>query len=250
MNRTLDPTFAAALRAELVTKATPRGRRTRRRAAVIAGSVVGALTIGGVSAVAGLKPAGDGVGEPLVAPIVLNGVGPAEVLLPPSPRNAMYVRVELTCYGGTKCITPGGAVTRPFDDGTPMVQRDALPLTDTFDEHNAQDLPRLDPASGLPVDVSAGTHWRLYAVITDRLNPAPAPAGDGRTLGIPGNTSIPDLVPLVATNGRRGYVDYFRLMDGADPTLTGNGTSQPPLPVYDVDGTTVIGTADVSKPHR
>jgi hypothetical protein len=250
MNPTLDPMFAAALRNELLAQAAPRPRRTRRRATIIGIAVVGTLIVGGVSAVAGLKPAGDGVGRPLLPPIVVNGVGPADVILPPAPSKAMYVRVELTCYDGTKCNTPGGGVTRPTDDGTPMLQRDAEPLTDQADKQNPQDIPRLDPASGLPIDVTAGTHWRLYVVYTDRLNPAPAPAGDGRTLGLPGNTSLPDFVPIVATNGRSGYVDYSLLTDGAHPTLTDSGTSQPPLPVYDVDGTTVIGTADVSKPYR
>ena len=56
MNRTLDPTFAAALRAELVTKATPRGRRTRRRAAVIAGSVAGASPPGNTDIIAMSSP--------------------------------------------------------------------------------------------------------------------------------------------------------------------------------------------------
>ena len=144
-----------------------------------------ALTIGGVSAVAGLKPAGDGVGEPLVAPIVLNGVGPAEVLLPPR-RGTRCVRVELTATAVPELPHPGGGSDPAVDDGTPMVQRDALPLTDTFDEQMRRP-PGWILRPVCPWTCRQARTGGLYAVITDRLNPAPAPAGDGRTLEIPGN---------------------------------------------------------------
>ena len=136
-------------------------------------------------------------------------------------------------------------------DGQPAsVQRDALPVTDKPDRRNPQALRRLDPASGLAIEVSPGTHWRLYAVYTDSLNPEVAPVGDGRLLGVPGNGSIPDLVPAVATNGETGWVSYHQLTDQANPQLTADGTSQAPIPVYGPDGTTVIGRADVSRPYR
>lgn len=96
--------------------------------------------------------------------------------------------------------------------------------------------------AGLALDVSPGSHWRLYAVYTDRLDPEAAPVGNGKTLGIPGTTTMPDLVPAVATNGRAGWVEHHQ--------LTGEGTRQAPIPVYGADGTTVIGEADVSQPYR
>jgi len=146
-------------------------------------------------------------------------------------------------------MTPGGGSEGP-DNGIPRVQRDALPLTDAFDPHNAQDLAPLNPAAGLAIDVSPGTHWRLYAVYTDSLNPGSAPVGNGRILGLPSNLTIPDMVPAVATNGKSGWVDYHLLADQAHPQLTPEGTTQAPIPVYGADGTTVIGEADVSQPYH
>lgn len=247
--QTLDPVLIAALRRELVALPSAKPRRTRRVAAITAG-VFGAVALGGVTAVAGLRPAGEVASPPLAPPVILNGVGSANVVLPDAPGNAVYLRVELTCFDGIRCNTPGGGIEGPDVSTINKVQRDALPLTDAFDPHNAQDLAPLNPAAGLAIDVNPGTHWRLYAVYTDGLNPEPAPVGNGKTLGIPSNQAPPDLVPAVATNGKSGWVDYHLLTDQAHPQLTPEGTSQTPIPVYGADGTTVIGKADVSQPYR
>jgi hypothetical protein len=228
----------------------PAQSRSRRRwVTALAAGVLGAVAVGGATAVAGLRPAGEVATPPLAPPVILNGVGSAKVVLPDAPGDAVYLRVELTCFDGIRCNTPGGGSEGP-DDGIPKVQRDALPLTDAFDPHNAQDLAPLNPAAGLAIDVSPGTHWRLYAVYTDSLNPESAPVGNGRILGIPGNLTIPDLVPAVATNGRPGWLDYHLLTEQARPQLTPEGTSQAPLPLYGADGTTVIGKADVSASYH
>jgi hypothetical protein len=250
MNQTIDPVFTAALRRELVALPLAKPRRTRRRIAAITAGVIGTVALGGVTAVAGLRPAGEVATPPLAPPVILNGVGPAKVVLPDAPGNAAYLRVELTCFDGIRCNTPGGGVEGPNVGPFNKVQRDALPLTDAFDPHNPQDLASLNPAAGLAIDVSPGTHWRLYAVYTDGLNSEPAPVGNGKTLGIPSNLDMPDLVPAVATNGKSGWLDYHLLTDQAHPRLTPVGTSQAPIPVYGADGTTVIGKADVSQPYR
>ena len=247
--QTLDPVLIAALRRELVALPSAKPRRTRRMAAITAG-VFGAVALGGVTAVAGLRPAGEVASPPLAPPVILNGVGSANVVLPDAPGNAVYLRVELTCFDGIRCNTPGGGSEGPNFGTINKVQRDALPLTDAFDPHNAQDLAPLNPAAGLAIDVDPGTHWRLYAVYTDGLNPGSAPVGNGKTLGIPSNQAPPDLVPAVATNGKSGWVDYHLLTDQAHPQLTPEGTSQTPIPVYGADGTTVIGEADISQPYH
>lgn len=246
MNPTLEPTFSTALRRELV--ALPAKNRSRSRpVALIAVALFSSVALA-ATAVAGLRPAHTVADAHLAAPVILNGVGPATVILPEAPEEAAYLRVELTCFDGTRCHTPGGGVDGPAD--TPKVQRDALPVNGQPGPENAQDLATLDPASGLLIDVEGDTHWRLYAVYTDQLNPKTAPLEDGRILGIPSHEVIPDLIPAVATNGKAGWVNYQQLTAGADPELTDTGTSQAPIPVYDADGTTVIGTADVSLPYR
>lgn len=248
MNHTLDPVFAAALRRDLVALPTSRSPRHHRRMLAVGAGVLASLALGGAVAVAGLRPPGEVASPALAPPVIVNGVGPARVVLPDAPSNAVYVRIELTCFDGARCHTPGGGVDGPVD-GRPKVQRDALPLTNAPDPTNPQVLAPLTPASGLTIDVTPGTHWRLYAVYTDGLNPQPAPVVDGKLLGIPSNYFTPDLVPVVATNGRAGWVDYHRLTDEAHPQLTADGTHQADIPVFDVDGTTQIGVADVSETY-
>ncbi len=221
--------------------------RTRRRAAVITAAAVGAFGIGGATAIATLRPAADVATAPLSAPVILNGVGRADVKLPAAPQDATYLRIELICFDGTRCHTPGGGIDGP--EGAVKIEPDAIPLTDAADADNAQELKPFDPTLGFEVDVNAGTHWRLCAVYTDQLNPTAATAKDGRLLGIPSNNAQPELVPAVATNGERAWVDHHELTDAARPRLTSTGVSQAPLPAYDDDGTTVIGSVDVSRRH-
>lgn len=247
MNSTVDPRYAAELRRELVELASAPASSRPRRAALIGGGVVAALALGGTVAVAGLRPAGQVADRPLATSLIINGVGPARVVLPDAPDKAVYVRVELACFEGTRCATPGGSV-EGADDGTVMIQRDALPLTDTVDPQNAQALAAVDPASGFDVGVDPGSRWRLYAVFTDTLNPSLASLASGRTLGIPGNDAPPDLVPAVSTQGRAGWVDYS-LLTGRDQPELAEGTRQAPIPVYDEDGVTQIGVADVSRSY-
>lgn len=235
MNQTLDPTFRNALRSELTS--LPHAQRRRSKAPAFIAGVVGVLALGG-AAMAGLLPPGQVATAPLAPPVILNGVGPATVPMPPAPMGAAYLRVELACFEATRCFTAGGGIEGP--DEQTLIQRDALPVTDDVDPTNAQSLDAVDPAQGVVIDVDAGTHWRLYAVYTDGLSPEPAPVDDGLTLGIPSNTVIPDLVPAVATDGTEGWVRYSQLLSEAQPTI----------PVYDDDGITVIGEADVSRPHR
>jgi hypothetical protein len=255
MNRTLDldPVFAAAVRDELT--ALPAAKPPRRKLAAMVACILGVITVGGV-AVAALRPPGEVATAPLAPPIIVNGIGPAAVPMPPAPQGAVYLRLELACFNGPRCFTAGGGIedtaAGDLDDPheRPLVQRDALPVTAGADPANPQRLDPVDPASGVEIDVEPGTHWRLYAVYTDGLNPEPAPVGNGQTLGIPSNSTMPDLVPAEATNGRAGWVEYSLLITEAQPTLTPEGAAQPPIRVYDTDGLTVIGEADVSQVHR
>ncbi len=247
MKDTLDPAFAAALRRELVAlpteqsrNQTPARRRTRRLAVLVSAAAGLTGAIGGVAALAGSRPAGEVAAAPLAAPLIVNGTGPASVALPAAPYGAHYLRLELACFDGRRCATPGGSVS-DFQ-GSAAVQRDALPLTDQTDKNNAQVLPRFDPARGLPVDVELGTRWRLYVVYADSLNPRTARADNGKILGIPGNEPPPNLVPAVTTEGRKGWIDYVQLTLG--------GPDQTDLPVYDDEGVKIIGTADVGAHHR
>lgn len=256
---TLDPAFSSALRRELVNVVAAPRRPGRRWAAILTGLTV-SLGVSGV-AVATLRPAADVVTRPLATPILVNGVGSIDVPLPSAPAGATYVRVELACFDAFRCLTDGGGVTGPATSAAQwrsaeinLVARSALPLTSATDPRNAQRLPVLDPARGVPVEVSPGAHWRLYAVYTNTIDPSRAPLPDTlqktqRSIGIPG-LELTDMVPVNMTNGELGYVSYDDLLLRSKPGLTSTGTQQEPLPAYAVDGTTRIGHADVDEPYR
>lgn len=245
MTPTLDPIFADALRRDLIDHVRRPAHR-RRRIGVIGGAaaLTAAAAFGGMTAATGRAVADPPLGDP----ILLNGVGSATVVLPDAPADATYLRVELVCWEATTCATPGGSVDN--EQRSTLWQRDALPLTGLPDPSNVQVLDPLDPAVGLPITTNPHAHWRLYATYTDRLNPRSIQLEDGRRLGLPSNDVPPALVPVVADNGRTGYVDSELLLDGAPVRLTSDGTSQDPLPVYDDNGHAVIGEVTVDTPYE
>ncbi len=202
-----------------------------RRVAIGLG-VAGAVAVGGATAYAGLRPAGEVAAPPLAEPIILNGVGPGVVPIPEAPEGAVYLKFELACFEATICMSPAGGVTNEAHIDR-MVERGAVPVTDRYDPINPQKLAPLD--DGLPIEVDDGAHWRLYAVFAYSRDPQAGRLEDGRTLGIPG-VEVVDLVPATATNGETGWVDYVEL-------TTRSNTS---IQVYDQDGETVLGEADLT----
>jgi hypothetical protein len=157
------------------------------------------------------------------------------------------VRIELICFDGTLCASPGGSIE---GSSTPKIERASLPVTQAFDPDNVQILEPIDPSVGVPVIVNPGTHWRLYAIYVTGLNPEIAKLEDSTTLGIPGNDVIPDLVPVQADNGDLAWVRYDELTNAALVELTPAGVRQAPLRAYGKDGVTIVGQADVSKLWR
>lgn len=211
-------------------------RWARGRRIAIGVGLAGAVAVGGASAVANLRPAGEVATPPMAVPYIVNGVGSANVPIPQAPEFAQYLRFELACFDATYCGSPSGSVSSESTTEQ-MVDRGAIPMTSQEDPSNAQVLTPLGSGESLPVMVSEGAQWRLYAVFTETLNPLTATLEDGRTLGIPNTGDAPpDLVPAIATNGRAGWVSYL--------DLTTEGFTD--LPVYDQDGITVIGSADIS----
>lgn len=248
MSTALDPRFAQALRRELVALPTQTSRAWGRKPIVFgAAALLALLSVGTVTAVANLRPPGEAAAAPLAAPVLVNGVGPATVRLPAAPADARYVRIELICFDGTLCASPGGSIEGTSTTKTPKIERASLPVTQAFDPDNVQILEPIDPSVGVSVIVNPGTHWRLYALYVTGLNPEIAKLEDGTTLGIPGNDVIPDLVPVQSENSDLAWVRYDELTDAALVELTPTGVRQAPLRAYGMDGVTVVGQADVSQ---
>ena len=80
------------------------------------------------------------------------------------------------------CLTPAGGELS--DSGSEPQSGDGmLPLTNADDPSNIQDLDPLDPAAGVPVTVDANSHWRMYVVYTDTIDPKLAVTRMGRCSG-------------------------------------------------------------------
>lgn len=227
-----------------VSESDQRARPARRKRAVLALGLGGAVLFGGGVAVAALIPADEVASAHLLAPpVVISGVGPQNVVLPTPPESSRYLTFELACFDGTTCGSPAGSVEGPAD-GDIKVDRGAVPTTSVDDPANPQQVEPLTN-NGFEVRVEEGTHWRLYAVFTDTYQPPAGTLPSGRTLGLPGGESASDYLPSTTIDGRQGWVKYRDLVSNADVDLTAVGVRQGPVSVYAEDGTTVIGTWDL-----
>ena len=88
-----------------------------------------------------------------------------------------------------------------------------------------------------------GQRWRLLATYSHVTKTAWGTNSDGLTYGVMNDSGTPDLLAVIATHGKTGYV-YSRDLQAPEPTelQTGRSTCKPRvLPVYTADGHTVIG---------
>lgn len=119
---------------------------------------------------------------------------------------------------------------------------------------------------GLVVGTGAGALWGIGVPSTNEAHVVAGTAphfsqrvnASGQTYGsLLGAATPPDLVQVVATNGQTGYVSYAQLQSasGGDVTTPQEAVawdqhlaavSSISIPVYLSDGTTRIGTFDVS----
>lgn len=230
----MDEAFASNLRAALVehVEATP-ARRRRARRNVTVGAVLGVLLIGGggVAVATGvlLLPGADLV-TPVASSVTQSGTGTGTVELGSPPAGATVIDIKLTC------LTPG---TFQTEDGATLVCEDA----DTSNGTMMWQVPVVPGQHSTAIRAGAGQRWRLVATYSDVRTTPWGKNADGLTYGVANDNGTPDLLAVIATNGKTGYV-YSRDLQVPEPTSlqTGASTSQPiRLPVYTSDGQTVIG---------
>ncbi|WP_269938570.1 peptidase M56 family protein [Arthrobacter sp. HY1533] len=240
-----DDTFSKALRRVLVSRveesALPRMRR-RRRLWMGAGVFAGAGLLGGIGAAAAgilTLPGGDAV-TPLAAPVTGSYTGSATVDLGPIPEGVTNVAIELTC------LSPGRLA---FEDGASIVCSDSDVGTGSF-------------SGGYSIPVSAGQHtititadpaarWSLKASYVRQTTTEWGTNARGESYGVQNGNGTPDLIAVVASNGKVGYARSAELDNagGADfkspeeaiawqNEHKGKSVS---VPVYESDGTTRVG---------
>lgn len=115
------------------------------------------------------------------------------------------------------------------------------------------DVPLDSVGSDVVVSAGPGERWRLTATYLD-AEPVPLAVNDrGQTYGSSGAGEEPDLVAVVATNGRQGYVDADELADATGSSLNFASPEEAlrwqderavkvvVVPVYLSDGVTRVG---------
>lgn len=245
----LDETFSTNLRKVLVAQVDASmmvKKRKHRRLWLGAGVFAGAGLLGGIGAAATgilVLPGGDAV-ITLATPVTGTYTGTATVDLGPLPEGVTNVAVELTC------LTPGRFA---YDDGASV-------------ECDGTDIGTRSAVSGYSIPLTTGQHtmtittdpaarWTLTATYVNQTITEWATNEHGQSYGVENSKGSPDLVAVIATNGKTGYALGTDL-DSADGTNAAQAFKSPEdaiswqkarqgmtfsVPVYESDGTTIVG---------
>ncbi|BAJ75213.1 DNA-directed RNA polymerase specialized sigma subunit, sigma24 homolog [Microbacterium testaceum StLB037] len=125
------------------------------------------------------------------------------LVLPPRPDRANQLRVEVRCLTPGTFTFPGGSATCTAAD----LAANPAGVVSWID------VPLASVGSEVAVSAGRGESWRLTATFLE-AEPVPLAVNDrGQTYGSSGAGEEPDLIAVVATNGREGYVDADELAD-------------------------------------
>lgn len=281
-----DPTFTRersdAMRAAIIqhvtVEAAVNSRRPHRAVTAALSTGLGLLVLGGgltAASAAGLLdwpfsvddplPGGDTVivlpadavgsdpgGLPAEGVLVdQTGAGSAEVLLPGPPSEATHLSVQVTCLSAGS-ISFG---TEPLNN--PRI------VCDRGDESASTwyDFP-VDGQETLYVTSATDVQWRIAAVYVARAATDWSVNAKGETFGIENDSGTPDLIAVLTTEGRQGYV-YADELAEIDGTAAAREFTSPEdalrwqeeqkgktlsVPVYLSDGETVVGEFVIQNP--
>jgi hypothetical protein len=236
----MDETFAAALRDLLVERVQEAGSPSRwsaRPRRWIAGAVlVLAAGGGGIAYATGAwttEPGGDAVTE-LSPPVAATGTGTQTVDLGAPPAGTTAIYISFTCLtAGDFTFADGARIACGSADAGPQ----SPPATYTMSIAPGQD--------STTITATPSARWRLVATYASVTTTAWGVNASGQTYGIQNQHGIPDLVAVIATNHRSGYVYANQLFPRPPKTiaqaLAQNNAPPRTLTVYESDGKTPIG---------
>lgn len=227
----LDPVFAAAVERQLAGLGAPKSALARNRRRVrgltlgIGGVALAAALTGGAIFVANLPGT---TTYTTLGDVVLEGTytGTATLDLGAPPEGADVVFLDITCTeGGDMSVRTAG----PYESGAEWncsnpIRKDTIHINDGR-------MP--DPGtSTITITADAGTEWSVVARYASAYTSEWGVNANGQTYGVPNDSGIPDLTAAQATNGKIGYILQDDLW---------NADGKSTIPVYESDGTTVIG---------
>jgi hypothetical protein len=244
----MDPVFTAALREVLVATVedTPRVRRRWRWRLGATMFVSSTLIAGGVALAAGVfSPPGAPIDTPLGSVVTATRTGSATVDIGLPPATATDLSLTLTCLTvGTFDFPNGSSLSCDAADLShpPPVARDASEV-----------VPLSPGKDTVTIDTSANASWTLQALYVNRVTTPWGTNASGQTFGVPNQNGTPDLIAVVVDQGKiQGYVKAADLncaaggdVESPAQALAWDKASQNQnisIPVYQSDGTTVVGT--------
>jgi hypothetical protein len=252
--RELAPSFSAGLRAALInhidTEMAPPA--LRRRALWIGLAIAGGIGLlggAGVATAAILTQPGGTQVAALTSPVTATHTGTATVELGHAPRGATNIRISLVCLSaGTFTFPDGARVTCSDSDATEPVRlrTSGYSIPVTANQHS------------VTITTGPDATWTLTATYASEHITSWATNPHGDTYGVINTDGTPDLIAVVATNRKEGYVFATDLAhaDGSDQNFTSpeqalkwqrerQGKTMS-IPVYLADGTTRIGTFEIA----
>jgi hypothetical protein len=239
----MDDPFAAELRDVLVEQVRSAGDPSRgpsraRRWLIRAGVVlVLAAGGGGIAYATGVwttPPGGNRITD-LSSPVTAIGTGTQTVDLGPPPRSATAINISFTC------LTAG---TFTFADGA-GVQCDNADLRRRSPPVATYTMPIARRRNSTTITATPHARWLLVATYASVTTTAWGVNASGQTYGVQNQHGIPDLIAVIATNHRSGYV-YANQLDPPPPKTPSQAIAQNTAPprtvtVYESDGKTAIG---------
>jgi hypothetical protein len=247
--REVPPAFSAGLRSALVDRIeaemAPAARR--RRALWTGFAIIGGLgLLGGAGAATAAMltfPGGTQVAE-LAGSVTATRTGTATVELGHAPPGSTNIRMTLVCLSAGSFAFPDGASVSCFaaDMGRPARLRTS--------EYS---IPLKTNQHSLKITTSPEATWRLTATYTNEKITPWAVNANGDSYGVINDNGTPDLISVIATNEKQGYVYATDLAhaDGSDQNFTSPDQALKwqreregktvTITVYLSDGTTRIG---------
>lgn len=228
---TIDPTFAAGMRQQLIETAagdSPLARRSRHlRLAVGVGTAAAAIAL----LTAGAVIAATLPGEHLVTftgpTITQQYTGSATVDVSQNSAESNAVQVTITC-------TSAGAFEVAFTDGSGVQWEcgDGAAITPIGRGVTTENVPLINGQIVFDVVTGASTTWTatLHYIHSETTDWGVNANGD--TYGVPNENGVPTLHAVLASNCELGYVYWDDFMSATDGDA---------IPVYESDGETVVG---------
>jgi hypothetical protein len=243
----MDPVFTEALR-KVLAKTVGNSSRVRRRWGwrLGAGTLAGLVLVGsGVALAAGMFSApGAPIDTQLGNFISATRTGTATIDLGPRPATANDLSLKLTCVSvGTFTFPNGSNLSCDATDvSNPPILRTA-----------GEVVPLSRGVDSVTITTSANASWTLQVAYVNQMTTSWGVNASGQTFGVQNQQGTPDLLAVVINQGEtHGYVESSELncAAGGDvqtpaEALTWDKVSanrSVSIPVYESDGTTVIGT--------